>query len=38
MELLAIGVISEYLARLYDEQKGRPVYVLRRKNGQNRDE
>ncbi len=38
MELLAIGVISEYLARLYDEQKGRPVYVLRGKNGRGRDE
>ena len=28
--LLAIGLIGEYLARVYDESKHRPLYVLRR--------
>ena len=27
--LLAIGLIGEYLARVYDESKGRPLYVVR---------
>jgi hypothetical protein len=27
--LLAIGLIGEYLARIYDESKRRPLYVLR---------
>ena len=31
VQLLVIGIASEYLARLYSEQKHRPVYVLRKK-------
>ena len=27
--LLSLGVIGHYLARLYDEIKGRPAYLLR---------
>lgn len=27
--LFAIGVMGEYLSRLYEEQKGRPLYVVR---------
>jgi len=27
--LLSIGVVALYLAQMYDEQKGRPVYVVR---------
>lgn len=30
MELVALAVLSEYLARVYDEQKRRPVYLTRR--------
>lgn len=28
--LLSIGVVAVYLAQLYDEQKARPIYVVRR--------
>ncbi|GAB0117292.1 glycosyltransferase family 2 protein [Acidisoma sp. 7E03] len=30
LQLLALGVIGEYLGRVYDETKHRPVYVIRR--------
>lgn len=30
MQLITLGIASEYLARLYTEQKQRPVYVLRK--------
>jgi glycosyltransferase involved in cell wall biosynthesis len=32
MQLLSIGIIGEYLARMFDESKGRPLYFL--KSGQ----
>lgn len=28
IQLLSIGIIGEYIARIYDESKGRPVYVI----------
>lgn len=31
IQLLAIGVIGEYLARLYEQEKRRPVYIVRRR-------
>ena len=34
VQLLAIGVIGEYLARLYEQEKGRPVYIVRRRLNQ----
>ena len=30
VQLMALGVIGEYLARVYDEGKGRPIYLVRR--------
>ena len=30
VQLLALGIIGEYLGRVYDESKGRPVYVTRK--------
>lgn len=29
IQLLAIGVIGEYLARLYEQEKQRPIYIVR---------
>ena len=31
VQLFVIGIASEYLARLYSEQKQRPIYVLRKR-------
>ena len=28
VQLLSIGVLGEYVARIYDESKGRPLYVV----------
>ncbi|RYF58833.1 MAG: glycosyltransferase [Comamonadaceae bacterium] len=33
IQLLGIGVLGAYLGRVYDETKGRPIYVLRRRYG-----
>jgi dolichol-phosphate mannosyltransferase len=30
IQLLTLGIASEYLARIYEETKGRPVYLLRK--------
>lgn len=30
-QLLALGVISEYISRIYDESKGRPQYIIDKK-------
>jgi hypothetical protein len=30
VQLISLGILGEYIGRLYDEAKGRPLYVLRR--------
>jgi len=32
-QLLCIGIIGEYIAKMYNEVKGRPVYIAREYNG-----
>jgi dolichol-phosphate mannosyltransferase len=32
-QLLAIGIIGEYMARMFDEVKNRPLYILRKTHG-----
>jgi hypothetical protein len=31
--MIAFGVLGEYVGRLYQEVKGRPIYVIRAKVG-----
>lgn len=28
LQLLAIGIVGEYISRIYDESKGRPLYII----------
>ncbi|MBX7247296.1 MAG: glycosyltransferase family 2 protein [Candidatus Sumerlaeaceae bacterium] len=36
VQLLTLGIASEYLARIYDEAKKRPIYIVRKPRGQTR--
>ena len=31
VQLLSIWIMSEYIARIYDESKGRPQYIIDKK-------
>ena len=34
VQLMAVGLLSEYVARIYDEVKRRPLYLVARRTGQ----
>ncbi len=36
VQLLVIGVLGEYLGRIYDEVKGRPLYLVAEEVGERR--
>jgi hypothetical protein len=37
IQLLALGIMAEYVGRIYDEVKRRPMYLVRQRWGQGLD-
>ena len=33
IQMISTGIVGEYIARIYEEVKGRPLYVVRRESG-----
>ncbi len=38
IQLITLGIIGEYLGRVYDEAKRRPLYIVNRLYGLDRDQ
>jgi dolichol-phosphate mannosyltransferase len=38
VQLIAVGLLGEYLARVYDEVKQRPLYIIKNRYGRGREQ
>ncbi|MDH3943290.1 MAG: glycosyltransferase, partial [Anaerolineae bacterium] len=38
VQLISLGILGEYIGRLYDEARGRPLYIIREDQESNHSE